>query len=125
MKRLCVLVLFSVLMLFSSTAHATLVERMMGWPGFTKIAVHAFYAINHERIEGAQTRQNVIDALGLAGTDITEYDALVALAPTGSTALNIAQKAMYLSKIHAIFLLGELRMPGYDTPTLVRAKLGL
>ena len=108
-----------------SISQAALVERLMGWPGFQKIIVHEFYGLNNERIHGRQTRQNVIDALGLAGDDITEYDALAALAPTGSTALDIAQKSMYLITIHAIFLLGESRPPGYSTPSELRLKLGL
>ena len=111
-----------ILCLLPSLGHAALVERLMGMPGFSKISVHTFYALNHQRIEGVLTRQNVIDLLGLAGDDITEYDAL---APTGSTALNVAQKAMFLESVHSVFLLAEVRMAGYSTPTEVRAKLGL
>ena len=107
-----------------------LVERMMGLAadGVTpadNIPVHTFFAANHQRIEGKLNRQNVIDMLGLVGADITEYDALVALAPTGATALNVAQKAMYLEGIHSVFLLAEQRLPGYATPAQVRTKLGL
>ena len=124
MKR-WVIILAMVGAMLPSLGHAALVERLMGWPGFQKILVHEFYGLNNERIQGRQTRQNVIDALGLTGDDITEYDALVALAPTGSTAIDIAQKSMYLYTIHAVFLLGETRPAGYSTPAELRAKLGL
>ena len=107
------------------TAEAGLIERLMGVPGFEKIAVHQFFAINNERIVGRQTRQNVIDALGLTVADITEYDALAALAPSGTTALAEAQKSSFLNSVHSVLILAEMRTAGYDTPALVRAKLGL
>lgn len=123
MLRVLILLLF-ILLPFASS-EAALVERLMGLPGFDKIEVHEFYALNNERINNRQTRQNVIDALGLVGGDITEYDALVALAPSGSTALAEAQKSMYLNSIHSILMLAEIRVAGYSTATEVRGKLGL
>jgi hypothetical protein len=120
-----VFALMTLVVLLSSTAHAALIERLMGEPGVVKISVHTFFALNNERIHGRQTRQNVIDALGLSGDDITEYDALAALAPSGSTALAEAQKSLFLGSVHSVLLLGESRIVGYDTPALVRAKLGL
>lgn len=119
------LIILLAVLLAPSLAQAALVERIMGMPGFAKISVHTFYAINNERIASRQTRQNVIDALGLTGDDITEYDALAALAPTGTTALAEAQKAHFLGQVHSVFLLAEVRAPGYDTPAAVRSKLGL
>ena len=107
------------------STQAALIERIMGESGFTKISVHQFYAINNERIAGRQTRQDVIDVLGLTGDDITEYDELAALAPSGSTALAEAQKSLFLNSVHSVFLLAEMRVTGYHTPTLVRSKLGL
>lgn len=123
MKKLLLALLLTLSL--PSFGHAALIERIMGEPGFTKISVHTFFALNHERIEGRLTRQNVIDLLGLAGDDITEYDALVVLAPTGTAALNVAQKAMYLNGVHAVFMLAEVRVAGYDTLAAVRGKLGL
>lgn len=108
-----------------SLSQAALVERLMGMEGYEKIAVHTFFALNNERIQGRQTRQNVIAALNLTGDDITEYDALAALAPSGSTALAEAQKSLFLGSIHSVLLLAEERVTGYTTPTEVRAKLGL
>lgn len=122
MKRVLLMIVFLVVPL---SADAALVERIMGINGFQKISVHMFFALNNERINGRQTRQNVIDALGLTGDDITEYDALAALAPSGATALAEAQKTLFLESIHSIFILAEERVTGYSTPAEVRAKLGL
>ena len=109
-----------------------LVERLMGLAddgltpdGARKIATHYFFAANHQRIDGALTRQNVIDLFAMSAADITEYDALAALAPTGTAALAVAQKAMFIEKIHAVFMLAEGRFTGYSTPALVRVKLGI
>lgn len=102
-----------------------LIERLMGIEPEVKIPVHAFFAANHQRIDGALTRQNVIDLFAMDADDVTEYDALAALAPTGSTALATAQKAMFLEKVHSVLMLAEGRYPGYDTPAAVRAKLGI
>lgn len=113
------------ILLFPISSHAALIERLMGINGYEKIAVHTFFALNNERIQGRQTRQNVIDALNLTGDDITEYDALAALAPSGSTALAEAKKSLFLGSIHSVLLLAEERVTGYTTPTEVRAKLGL
>ncbi len=124
MQRLVLTII--VLLAWPSFAKAALVERLMGLPGFgDKIAVHMFFASNHQRIDGELTRQDVIDAFQMSAADIVEYDALAALAPTGTAALNVAQKAMFIEKIHAIFILAEDRFPGYTTAALVRAKLGL
>lgn len=101
-----------------------LVERLMRLEE-PRIPVHYFFAANHQRIDGALTRQNVIDMFQLTPADTAEYDALAALAPTGSQALNVALKAMFLEKIHAVLMLAERRYAGYDTPAAVRAKLGI
>lgn len=106
-------------------AEAGLIERLMGVQGFEKISVHQFFAINNERIAGKQTRQNVIDALGLTAADLTDYDALAAQAPGGSTALAEAQKSLFLNTIHSVLILAEMGTAGYNTPALVRARLGL
>jgi hypothetical protein len=101
-----------------------LVERLMHVET-PRIPVHYFFAANHERIEGALTRAEILAMFGLDAAATTEYDALAALAPTGTNALQTALKAMFVSRVHAVFMLAEGRMPGYDTPAAVRAKLGL
>lgn len=124
MRRITAMVLV-VMVLCVSSAQAGLIERIMGLPGFKKISVHQFYAINNERIQGRQTRQNVIDVLGLVGDDITDYDALAILAPNGSSTVQEVLKSHFLGSVHSIFLLAETRTPGYDTPAAVRSKLGM
>ena len=103
-----------------------LIERIMGLED-PKLPVHAFFAANHQRIEGALTRQDVIDMFGMDAAAIVEYDALATLAPVGmnTNALATAQKAMFVEKLHSACLLAEGRYPGYDTPLALRAKLGL
>lgn len=91
-----------------------LIEQLMGLEA-PKVKVHTFFAANHERLEGRQTRAEVVAACGINPTSEAEYDALVVLAPTGTTALATAQKAMYLNRIHATFMLAENGAPGYAT----------
>ena len=118
------LLIFMILVL-PGTAQATLIERLMGWPGFEKIAVHTFFAVQHEFAESRMTRQDVIDYLQLTPSDISEYDQLTGKRPVGPTALAMARKGMFTSTNHSVFLLAEVRAPGYSTPAEVRAKLGL
>lgn len=102
-----------------------LVERLMGLEA-PKVPVHDFFGANHQRIDGVLTRQNVIDLFAMDAASVAEYDALAAMAPTGTTALATAQKAMFLTRVHSILLLAESRQyAGYDTPAAVRSKLGL
>lgn len=109
-----------------------LVERLMGLaadgvtPDHTnKISAHDFYAAGHEMIAGQLTAAQIKTALALDAEAATEFDALIALAPTGTTALATAQKAMFVNSVHAKFLLAEKRYQGYHTPAAVRGKLGL
>lgn len=103
-----------------------LVERLMGWSASDiKIPVHDFFAANHQRIDGLITRQNVIDMFSMSAADITEYDTLAALAPTGTSAAATANKAMFIEKVHSVFILAEGRYTGYSTPAEVRIKLGI
>jgi len=101
-----------------------LIERLMALEE-PRIPVHTFFAANHERIEGRVTRAEVIAMFAMDGAATTEYDALAALAPTGTQALDIARKAMFINKIHAVFMLADWRAAGYATPAQVRLKLGL
>ena len=101
-----------------------LVERLMKEEE-PRIAVHAFFAAQQEIISGRLTAAQVKAFLQMDATAAAEYDAMIALAPTGTSATALANKALYVSGIHSIFILAEHRVPGYSTPTEVRAKLGL
>ena len=105
-----------------------LVERLMGDPFSTdaeKISVHDFFAAQQEIISGRLTVANVKTFLAMDTEAAAEYDLMVALAPTGTSAGAKADKALYLGGIHSVFLLAEGRYPGYSTPTEVRLKLGI
>jgi len=96
-----------------------LVERLMDLEQ-PRIRVHDFFAANAQRIAAQLTRQEVIDLFAMTAADILEYDLLAALAPGTQVG-----QALFIEKIHAVFILAEGRYAGYDTPALVRAKLGL
>jgi len=102
-----------------------LVERLMGDLGEPKIPVHDFFAAAHEIVVGRLTVAQVKTALAMDVAAQSEFDSLVALAPTGSSALATAQKAQYVESIHSVFILAEGRYAGYDTPAAVRSKLGI
>lgn len=104
---------------------ADLVERLMGEPGYTKIPVHDFFAAQSEVIRGGLTVAQVKTFLNMTASEQAEYDALVATAPTGTSATALANKALFIEKIHAIFILAEKRYPQYSTPAEVRSKLGI
>ena len=97
-----------------------LVERLMGDLGEPKIPVHDFFAANAQRIAAQLTRQQVIDMFGMTAADILEYDLLAALAPGAQVG-----QALFIEKIHAVFILAESRYASYSTPTEVRLKLGI
>ena len=103
-----------------------LVERLMGWTeSDVKIPVHDFFAAQSEVIAGRLTLAQVKTYLNMDAADQTEYNTLAATAPTGSTAAAMANKALFIEKIHAVFVLAESRYPGYSTPAEVRSKLGI
>lgn len=101
-----------------------LIERLMGLEE-PKIRVHPFYAANHEVIEGHLSTAQVKSNLQMDAAAAAEYDALAALAPTGTNATALALKSLYVSRLHAVFVLAEEGVPGYDTPQAVRTKLGI
>lgn len=101
-----------------------LVERLMGLET-PKIPVHDFFAAQSEVIRGALTVTQVKNALNMDAAAQAEYDALVALAPTGSTATALANKALFIEQIHSVFILAEGGYTGYNTATAVRNKLGI
>jgi hypothetical protein len=101
-----------------------LVERLMGLEE-PKIPVHDFFAAQGEVIAGRLTLAQVKTFLEMDAASQAEYDTLAATAPTGATATAIANKAIFIEKIHGVFILAEKQYPGYSTPAEVRAKLGI
>lgn len=92
-------------------------------PDDTKISVHRFGAALRQWAAGQLTRQQVIDAFGLTGTDVTDLDALVAsyqAIATNNTS-NTFQKALRLDTMEDVFLLCE---SGDYTEAKAKAALG-
>ncbi len=105
-----------------------LVERLMKWEepepyeGYY-MPVHHWYGIMGQLARGQITRQAVIDYFQMSAADITDFDNLIARYQTKT---NDAQRALFISGVHEIFILSGqpgARFPGYDTPALVRALI--
>jgi hypothetical protein len=101
-----------------------LIERLMDLEE-PKIPVHTFFAACSEIVAGRATVQNVKTFFEMNTATAAEFDALIATGPTGTTALAMANKALFINSIHAIFILAEADVPSYDTPAGVRSKLGI
>ena len=93
------------------------------------ISCHTFFAALNEIVAGALTLQNVKDAFTIrtvadssGRSDADDINALAAAAPPASSP---AGRALYIERLHAVFLLAEVRFVGYETPPKIRAKLGI
>jgi hypothetical protein len=89
----------------------------------TKISVHRFGAALRQMAAGQLTRQQVIDAFALTGSDVTEFDALMATytaMPTNNTA-NTFAKAAWLARMEDVFILVEM---GDYTEAKAKTALG-
>jgi hypothetical protein len=101
-----------------------LVERLMGLES-PKIPVHDFMAAAQEIVAGRLTIAQVKTALNLDAAAQAEFDTLAATAPTGTTATALANKALWVHSMHAVFVLAEGGYTGYNTAAAVRTKLGI
>jgi hypothetical protein len=75
----------------------------------TKISVHRLGSALRQMVAGQLTRQQIIDAFQLAGSDITDLDALISsynALPTNTTAA-ILTKSERLHRMEDVFLLCE------------------
>ena len=89
----------------------------------TKISVHRFGAALRQMAAGQLTRAQVIAAFGLTGSEVTEFDALIATytsMATGTAAQAFA-KAQRLDDMEDVFLLCET---GDYTESKAKAALG-
>jgi hypothetical protein len=101
-----------------------LIERLMGLED-PKILVHEFFASQSEVALGFRTVQQVKTYFGMDAASQAEYDALIALAPTGSTTAARLNRNDYINSMHAVFILAETGATFYTTPALVRSRLGI
>jgi hypothetical protein len=102
-----------------------LVERLMHWPTEPEadwISVHQFFAAQHEVMMGYLTTANVKTYLAMDAGDIADYDAMIANTPPANQK---ADRALYIERIHAVFILAEQRVTQYTTPAEVRTKLNI
>lgn len=102
-----------------------LVERLMhetSEPTDRWISVHQFFAANSEVDWGALTTAQVKTHYAMTAADILDYDALITQLPPANQTGN---RARFINRIHAVFILAEQRVPNYSTPAEVRTKLGL
>jgi len=96
-----------------------------------KISIHQFQAVCAEwakgRITGPQAQAIItaISGLALSTEEQAEALALVNTVPVGTTAQLKAERALRILEIDEVLLLADVAAPGYDTPTAVRAKLGV
>ena len=88
------------------------------------LAVHSFFAAAVEISTGNMTVAQLKSGLNTTPEDDVDLDAMIATV-TGSQ----ANRLMQLERIHAVFILAEdstsAPIPGYDTPSNVRSKLGI
>lgn len=118
------LLLFALLFCLPSSAQAGLIERLMHDEGVaeaTWIPVHVFFAAINEVAFGALTGTQVRTALNItAGQDLTDWNQLAAQMPATD-----APKAMFINRLHGVFILAEAKVTGYNTPAAVRTKLSI
>lgn len=103
-----------------------IVERLMGAPFETddsrKIPVHEFAAACFEIAFGPRTVAQIKTYYNMTSADANEFDAMVGLVTGGSSD---AVKHRIIFQFEQVFILAEHRATNYDTPTLVRSRLGI
>jgi hypothetical protein len=101
-----------------------LVERLMGAPfeldHARKIAVHEFAAAAYEVAFGPRTVAQIKQYYAMTPEDAAEFDALIAQV-SGTDAV----KHRIIFQFEQVFILAEMRAGFYDTPALVRSRLGI
>ena len=101
-----------------------LVERIMGEPfepdSTRHIPVHAFTAWCFESAFGPRTVAEIKAYFAMTPEDAAEFDAIIAKI-TGTQ----ASRLQGILQLEEVFLLAECRAPAYNTPALVRSRLGL
>jgi len=84
-----------------------------------KLPVHQFYAALAEFAAGAVTRQNVVDYFQLDSADEVELDFLIA----EYQATDPTRQQEFLEFIHRIFMLAEVKVPGYDSNAALSTRI--
>ncbi len=119
----------------------SLVERLMHWGKFAEtgldteppafepadrwIATHEWYAANLELLQGNLTAAQIKSYLGMTPEEEAEYDLMIASVTGEPTSPNTDAVLRRIDQYHSIGLLSIQRITGYQTPALVRAKMGI
>ena len=102
-----------------------LVERLMhdaSEPETRWIPVHQFFAAVTELMAGQLTAAQVQTTYGMTAPDLGDWNAILATMPPPS---QTAQRAIFMNRMHSVFLLAEDQIPLYSTPAEVRTRLGI
>src|SRR5690349_12424011 len=101
-----------------------LIERLMGEPfeadSAKRIPVHQFAAACYEIAFGPRTVAQIKTYYNMSAADATEFDALVAKV-TGTDPV----RHRIIFQFEQVLLLAETRATNYDTPALIRTRLGI
>lgn len=101
-----------------------LIERLMGPPfapdASRHIVVHPFAASGYEVAFGPRSVAQITQYYEMTPEDAAECDTMIALV-TGTD----AQRHRLIFQWEQVLLLAEVRAPCYDTPALVRTRLGI
>src|SRR3990172_11106788 len=101
-----------------------LIERLMKWEPESlwgpNISSHLFAATCYEVAFGPRTVAQIKTHWQMSVADAAEFDLMAAMV-TGAD----LQKFRKIFEFEQVCMLGQARVPSYDTPALVRARLGL
>jgi hypothetical protein len=116
----------------------SLVERLMHWGSYESdpeppdhesrdrwISTHSWFAANHELLQGNLTIVQIKSYLDMTSEEEAEYDLMITEVQNVTQANQRDATLRKVEQYHSIFLLALDRMPGYSTPALVRAKMGI
>jgi len=101
-----------------------LIERLMKWEPESvwgpNISSHLFAATCYEVAFGPRTVAQIKAHWNMGPADAAEFDLMVAMV-AGADAVKFRK----IFEFEQVCMLGQARVPLYDTPALVRARLGL
>lgn len=102
-----------------------LIERLMHHSSEDQsrfMSVHEFFAAITEIMSGQLTAAQVQNYYQMTAADIVDWNAIVATMPAQNQTAN---RAIFMNRMHSVFILAENRLPLYSTPAEVRARLGI
>ena len=104
----------------------SLVDRLAGIApspipeDYKKLSVDAFWALLYELAKGIVTKQQIVSYFELDAQEQVELDWVIGRYNAQPTA---AAKASFVELMRVIFMLAEVRVPGYTTNAEVVARI--